>query len=430
MHEHFKDELWRTAVALLLGSLLGSASGIWSGSFILALIGLLSWHLYQIFHLERYLLTNSPKSRSHLSGIWLYMADHTEQTNKKSLRRKKRLSGLLQRFHQTLEALPDSAVVLNEKQQITWVNSAAKNLLDISHHDFGEQIDLVIDEPDLGRYLRNSDFSDPVYIKAPANPKIELEVKITVFNQGQLLLSAHDVTESQQLQTMRRDFVANVSHELRTPLTVITGYMEMLQQEELPPAVSDAIESSNRQALRMQSIVRDLLMLSRLEMDGDIPASDNEAVDVAHLLPNLLKDAQRLSAEKNHQFNLNADENIQLLGVEHELTSAFGNLIFNAVVHTPADTVIDVYWGASSEGARLVVADKGPGIDPEHLQRLEERFYRVDKGRSRESGGTGLGLSIVKHVIKRHQGRVTIESAPGSGSRFICTFPHARIVNP
>jgi ABC-type phosphate transport system substrate-binding protein len=238
----------------------------------------------------------------------------------------------------------------------------------------------------------------------------------------------NDNTELKRVEAVRRDFIADVSHELRTPLTVVAGYLEMLADEpNLPEDVHGALLASQRLAERMQSIVADLLMLSRLELEEDEPQA-GEWVDVPELLQGLVQDARRLGDEAGHQIQLHADADLGLVGVESELGSAFGNLIFNGVQHTPARTPIDIYWGKNGDGARLVVADQGPGIAPEHLQRLTERFYRVDKSRSRDSGGTGLGLSIVRHVLKRHEAVIEIQSTPGEGSRFVCLFPASRVV--
>jgi two-component system phosphate regulon sensor histidine kinase PhoR len=231
----------------------------------------------------------------------------------------------------------------------------------------------------------------------------------------------------EQLQVVRRDFIANVSHELRTPLTVVKGYLEMLAEDPLPEEAREAVRASLRQAQRMERLVEDLLMLSRLELEEKPPV--NEEVAVATLLRGLAADAAKLCEHHgDHPLDLHLDESLALRGSESELASAFGNLLFNAVLHTPPGTPIELRWERTAQGARLVVADRGPGIAPEHLERLTERFYRVDKSRSRERGGTGLGLSIVRHVLLRHQATLKIDSAPGEGSRFLCLFPQERVV--
>ena len=413
---------------VLIASLIGSVTGEWAIFMLVGVLGLLLWYLQQIYILETFVNGNNREAQDELHGIWRYVAEYSERSRRQSRKRKKRLARIVQRFHQTLEAMPDAAIVLDENQRIEWSNTAARRLLDVSHRNekAGGKICKLITAQSFVSYMEKGDFSAHLEMPSPVTSSIDLQITATPFGQGQVLLMAHDITESKQLQSVRRDFIANVSHELRTPLTVVSGYMEMLQQEELDPHVLDALESSSRQADRMQSIVRDLLMLSRLEMEGDEPAQEGVPVSVPSILHNLVADAERLSGDKMHRFNLHADQRLGLLGSESELTSALGNLIFNTVIHTPPGTGVDIFWGLEGATAKYVVADKGPGIDEKHLRRLTERFYRVDKGRSRESGGTGLGLSIVKHVVKRHEGLVEIESTPGEGTRFILSFPIIR----
>jgi two-component system phosphate regulon sensor histidine kinase PhoR len=224
---------------------------------------------------------------------------------------------------------------------------------------------------------------------------------------------------------MRRDFVANVSHELRTPLTVLAGFLETLQEYEI-----DAEERQRylammaEQSKRMETIVQDLLTLSSIE---SAPPPENNVVDMASLIDKLRRDAEGLSAGR-HTIKVEADENIDLRGSEPELVSAFGNLVANAVRYTPTGGTVCISWRASPQGGEFAVQDTGIGIDPKHIPRLTERFYRVDRGRSRDAGGTGLGLAIVKHSLTRHQGYLEVTSVVGEGSRFAACFPSSRMV--
>jgi two-component system, OmpR family, phosphate regulon sensor histidine kinase PhoR len=248
-------------------------------------------------------------------------------------------------------------------------------------------------------------------------------LQLIPFGPGQRLLLCRDVTQAERVETMRRDFVANVSHELRTPLTVLIGFLETVRELKLDPQrVRDYLAMMDDQAARMHRIIDDLLMLSVLEAS---PAPALERVRVAPLLARLAADATALSGGK-HAIALEGEPHVDLLGAENELASAFGNLVSNAVRYTPAGGAITLYWHDGADGATLTVADTGPGIAPEHLPRLTERFYRVDRSRSRETGGTGLGLAIVKHAVARHQAQLEIESRPGSGSRFTVRFPPQR----
>jgi len=226
---------------------------------------------------------------------------------------------------------------------------------------------------------------------------------------------------------VRRDFIANVSHELRTPLTVITGFLETLIDTEtaLDESWRRPMLQMQEQARRMQRIVDDLLFLARLEGHDDKLRSD--PVDVPHLLAVLREDGLTLSGSKEHRISLEADAGLWLRGNEDELRSAFSNLIYNAVQYTPPGGAIAIRWFADDKGAHLTVQDSGGGIAAHHLPRLTERFYRVDVGRSRESGGTGLGLAIVKHALQRHDALLVVASELGKGSVFSCDFPPERM---
>jgi two-component system, OmpR family, phosphate regulon sensor histidine kinase PhoR len=257
---------------------------------------------------------------------------------------------------------------------------------------------------------------------------IMLSLRITPFGERkkQRLVVGRDITKIYHLNMIRRDFVANASHELRTPLTVIAGFVESLQDApSTPSGHRRPLTLMRNQADRMCCIIDDLLTLSRLEMH-DSP-EEQAIVDVPDELRLILQEAQTLSAGR-HCLEARVDEDLLLLGSQPELRSAFSNLVFNAVKHTPEGTHIEIVWQRDPFGARLSVEDNGPGIPAEHLPRLTERFYRVDRARSRESGGTGLGLAIVKHVLNRHEARLTIASEVGGGSVFACRFPRQLVL--
>ncbi len=263
---------------------------------------------------------------------------------------------------------------------------------------------------------------------SPTDDAVMLSVRIVPYGENQRLVLARDISRLHRLEQMRRDFVANASHELRTPLTVLGGYLETLADSD-DAALRQwqpAIEQMRHQANRMRRLVDDLLLLSRLETD-EAPA-EPEAVAVPAMLASIREDAELLAGERAHAIELEAEPGLQLRGDYHELRSAFANLVLNAVQHTPAEGRIAIRWYADAGGAHLAVSDTGPGIPPQHLPRLTERFYRVDVGRSRAAGGTGLGLAIVKHVLHRHGGALAIDSRLGRGSTFQCDFPSELIV--
>jgi two-component system phosphate regulon sensor histidine kinase PhoR len=224
---------------------------------------------------------------------------------------------------------------------------------------------------------------------------------------------------------MRRDFVANVSHELRTPLTVLVGFLETVRELKLDPQrIRDYLGMMQEQSARMHRIIEDLLTLSMLE---SAPPPSAERVSTRPLLERLHADAQALSGGR-HRVSLMGAPAVDLLGSESELSSAFGNLVSNAIRYTPQDGEVRIIWRDAPEGSSFSVEDTGIGIAEEHVPRLTERFYRVDRSRSRETGGTGLGLAIVKHAVARHQAHLDVESKPGQGSRFTIRFPAKRTI--
>jgi len=422
MYQNSKIEMARLIVLLGIIFLFGYLSGQWFLITLLVLSGYLVWQLRQIYYLERFMSGFDPQAKESLTGIWQYVAEKSNRFQKTGRKRKRRISRLLQRFHTTLEAIPDAIVILNSTMEVEWMNAASTRLLGLTRKDIGLHINSVLSDRRFNDYIQDQNFKIPLEFLSPLNPSIELELAIINFGENQLLLTAHDISELKKIESVRREFIGNVSHELRTPLTVISGYMEMLQQEELEPEVKEAIVSTSRQADRMNQLVSDLLMLSRFELNEN-SALIEEPVNVTQLLLALVDDAKRLSGDNKHLISLESDEDLWMNASELELSSAFGNLIFNAVKYTPPGTEIFLRWFATDLNLVFQVEDKGSGIEAHHLARLTERFYRVDKARSRERGGTGLGLSISKHVVQRHEGEIKIESKIGEGTMFSCIFP-------
>jgi two-component system phosphate regulon sensor histidine kinase PhoR len=245
------------------------------------------------------------------------------------------------------------------------------------------------------------------------------------YSEQQLLMVARDVTQMHQLEGARRNFFANVSHELRTPLTVLQGYLEMMQEQTLEGAPREkALHTMREQTSRMEGLVRQLLTLSKIEAAPTHGA--NEVIDVPMMLRVVEREAQTLSQQKQ-SFSFEIDSQLKVLGSEEQLRSAISNLVYNAVNHTTAGTHIIVRWQPVAHGAEFSVEDNGPGIAAEHIPRLTERFYRVDKARSRQTGGSGLGLAIVKHAVNHHDSRLDISSTPGKGTRFSFVLPERLI---
>jgi len=237
-----------------------------------------------------------------------------------------------------------------------------------------------------------------------------------------LMILIRDVTRLTQIEKMRKDFVANVSHELKTPLTVINGYLEMLPENgDMPaPMMKKAISEMRSQSVRMQSLIEELLVLSRIEASTE--RTFEKLVNVPQLLWQIQVEAEALNRDKKHKIFFDISPILYVYGIESELRSAFSNLIFNAINYTPNGGVIEIKWALENNQVKFSVKDNGYGIAPVHIERLTERFYRVDKARSRTTGGSGLGLSIVKHVLSHHNSVLNIQSRVGKGSTFSCRF--------
>ncbi len=422
MYEHLKTEIIRHVGLLGLFIVVGLLTDQWLLAILLIFFGYSLWHLRQVYYLERWMLGFDRDAVTHLSGIWLYASENISRYQKTGKKRKRRIARLLQRFNKTLETLPDAIVVMDNKTRIEWMNVAAKRLLGISRKHNGMKVGQVIQNSRFEEFLINDDAGLSLEMSSPVNNLIELEIKLVRYDEDQLLLTAHDISELNKVESIRREFLANVSHELRTPLTVISGYLEMLEREDLPGEFKPGIVASYRQAGRMQQLVSDLLMLSKIELHSENgPIED--IVNIPVMLAGLQSDAIRLSDTAHHRIELQCDRTLGMRGSEAELSSAFGNLIFNAVLHTPVSTKIIIRWQQKAEVLEFSVRDNGPGIEAKHLAHLTERFYRIDKARSRERGGTGLGLSIVRHVVQRHRGEVKIVSEVGRGTTFTCEFP-------
>ena len=424
---------WLQVSGLVLAAL---AAGVFTGQYFLFLFllaaAMLGWHLRQLKRLKDHLRSGKPLPNRNGSGPWQEVYGQIRNLQTGNRKRKRRLSRFVKRFREAVTALPDAVVILGREKDIEWCNPATSSLLALHWPECADKrITTLFKDPVLIEYLQTGQYSKPLRLISPAEKSRVLSIRLTPFGKKkrQYLLMARDITRIYHLDQARRDFVANVSHELRTPLTVISGFLETLSDaEEDCPDLALSRGLMQQQAQRMTDIISDLLVLSRLEMDERTDMKD--PVPVPGLLVTIIKEADALTRSSGHVIELDADEKLWLLGNSHELHSAFSNLIFNAIQHTPNRSEVRISWKADGSGARFCVSDTGEGIAARHIPRLTERFYRVDKGRSRSSGGTGLGLAIVKHIINHHDAELKIESEPGRGSTFCCHFPAARTSPP
>ncbi len=422
MRNSWSSEVWRLAGLLFLGFLIGAVVGQIAWSLFFATTIYLIWHLRHLYKLDLWLQGKRAGIPDNIEGAWANIYYHLYRLQQRNRRRKKRLATMVNRFRESTNALPDAAVVMDAKGNIENWNKTAGKLLQLRKQDAHRPITNLIRSPEFAIYLNGDDYAEPLRMKSPMNDSIYLSMKIVPYGNNQLLLMARDITRLHMLEKMRKDFIANVSHELRTPLTVISGYLETLleEEDEWTQDNDKVLSSMMQQTIRMQNIVTDLLLISRLETDDS--EHRKQQVDVPAVLEMIREDAEALSMGQ-HTITLESDRMLWLRANNEEIVSVFSNLIYNAVKYTPAGGHINIRWFADEHGAWFEVQDDGAGIAPQHIPRLTERFYRVDVGRSRESGGTGLGLAIVKHVLNRHKGKLEIESELGKGSTFRCHFP-------
>lgn len=389
------------------------------------------------------------------SGWWEDLVTRIYRLQKNRQQQQQQHQAETAELRNILQALPEGILTLNQDYEILWCDAMAAEHLGLdAQRDIGLPIMNLVRYPDFVAYLQHvqHDASGAVedqVLKMPAPqtgrgvPRT-LSIRLVRYGQAQRLLLTRDISHWEKIETMRRDFIANVSHELKTPLTVVGGFLEVLREHALAPEQQNHyLHLMTEQAQRMQRLVEDLLTLSTLE-SSEARAGD-DLVSMTALLAQLENDAQALSQGRHH-LRFVAQPGLDVRGNEQELLSAFGNLISNAIRYTPDGGAVSVHWVGQTMSeltaestaeltaepamveAVFSVTDAGIGIEPQHLPRLTERFYRVDHSRSRASGGTGLGLAIVKHVLLHHQAHLEIKSTPGQGSTFSIKFPAERCV--
>jgi two-component system, OmpR family, phosphate regulon sensor histidine kinase PhoR len=352
-------------------------------------------------------------------GSWTEIFAKLYRLRRDDERSRNELAEWLSRFRQAMSQLPDGVVIMDDVLFLEWCNPVAEQHLGLSMAtDKGMRVTNLVRSPEFIDYIILGRYDEPLTLKLDER---RLIVRLIPFENRRQILVTHDVTDMDRIEQMRRDFIANASHELRTPLTVINGFLEIAHtQPDLDPQTrARHLELMVDQGQRMQNLVDDMLVLTRLE-SLDYPVRE-EALDMHSLLEQVRAEGEALSAGR-HKVSLEFN-GPRLKGSQDELRSAIGNLVSNAVRYTPDGGEIRIRWFENEHGPCCSVSDTGIGINPEHIARLTERFYRVDKGRSRETQGTGLGLAIVKHVLVRHHAQLRIESEAGKGSTFTMQFP-------
>jgi two-component system phosphate regulon sensor histidine kinase PhoR len=395
---------------------------LWPG-LVLALAAALAWQLRGRYRLRRWLERRTAGDPPTARGAWDEVNGLIMRERREAARREVALQRSLTRLQEAARALPDGVVVL-DGDAVEWCNDTARAHLDLDPaKDAGHPITLIVRLPEFVGYLEAGDYGHPVEIRL-SDGRV-LSVQVVPFGEERRLVLSRDITRFARMEASRREFVANVSHEMRTPLTVISGFLETLHAGEVGRDEERRyLELMREQASRMERLVADLLTLSALEASPPPPLE--ETVDMAALVGRMGAEARALSSGR-HAIEVRSEPGLDVVGSEREIASALANLVANAVRYTPEGGRIELAWHATPAGAAFEVVDNGIGISAEHIPRLTERFYRVDRGRSRETGGTGLGLAIVKHALSRHGATLEIRSAPGQGSRFSARFAGPRL---
>lgn len=428
------DFWWHPFFLLFLLCLLSLVVGLWLGAVpaLLLVVALLllysSRQLRYTSALSHWLTGGEASPLPVATGDWdeiFYALDRLMRRHKRSTTR---LFAVLDRFEHAAQAIPDGIVMLNESDQIDWFNPVAGRHFGLDDRiDRGQFIGYLIRQSLFHDYINNGDYRDAFTMKSPVARDVTLSVQVVAFGDRQKMLISRDVTQFEVVEAMRRDFVANVSHELRTPLTVVGGFLEtFVDMGEIPrDEFFRYCDLMLQQTDRMRRLVEDLLTLSRLESLQNRLVENK--VNMSMLVQSLYQDALSLSVGQ-HPIELICETQDGVLGNADELASGLGNLVSNAVRYTPTGKSITLRWGWRNDTLCFSVRDEGDGIEAHHIPRLTERFYRVDRGRSRETGGTGLGLAIAKHVLTRHHAKLIIESKLGQGSCFSACFPVSRVI--
>jgi len=404
----------------------GADWAIASGIFVLSVP--LVYSYINLARLRKYALNDTVENMPLPSGFWEEVFFRLQRLVRNLKQRIRTIEQQHDHFIEAFQASPNGILMLDENDQIEWCNGIAERFFGLNFkRDVMQRINFLIRRPEFVRYLTKRSFEEPLLLERMGpDSSLSLMMQAFPFGQKRHLLLVQDVTDLQKADAMRRDFVANVSHEMRTPITVLMGFLETVQSLDLEKNQQDQyFDLMMSQAQRMKSLVEDLLTLANLE-SNTLPAATNP-VQIKTLMALLKNDAEALSQGK-HVLSFEVDSNQNLLGDDREILSAFSNLVSNAIRYTPDVGEIKVRWLVNESGqGEFSVSDTGSGIASEHLSRLTERFYRVDRSRSRDTGGTGLGLAIVKHIANRHQAQLLIESTPGKGSTFTLRFPKERI---
>ena len=421
---------WFFILEILLFLIISNMYSIKDGLIVclLSLSCLLLLHTFWIYKLSKWLNNPSLSNLPHGTGIWQHIFTKHYQIFKENKKSKKNLVSTLDQFTQAAEALMDGVVALNENNEIIWSNRKSQVMLNLNpKKDTGQPINYIFRNTDLIKYLNKGDYEESIKIDLDTQSNKIIEIKVVFFGDEQKVLIAKDISQAIKIESDRKEFISNVSHELKTPLTVISGFIETLGSmfKNNEKNHKNILKMMGAQAYRMSKLIDDLLLLSNVE--SSIFQNRSEKLLINTMINKIKKDISVLDA-KNHKIKYQINNDLKIYGSKKEIESAFTNLITNAIRYTDKNGSVTISWGLINGLPIFEVRDTGNGIEQKHINRITERFYRVDLDRSRDSGGTGLGLSIVKNIIKQHDGELKISSEVGKGSSFKLIFSKESII--
>lgn len=421
---------WFFILEILLFLIISNMYSIKDGLIVclLSLSCLLLLHTFWIYKLSKWLNNPSLSNLPHGTGIWRHIFTKHYQILKENKKSKKNLVSTLDQFTQAAEALMDGVVALNEDNEIIWSNRKSQVMLNLNpKKDTGQPINYIFRNTDLIKYLDKADYEESIKIDLNTQSNKIIEIKVVFFGDKQKVLIAKDISQAIKIESDRKEFISNVSHELKTPLTVISGFIETLGSmfKNNEKNHKNILKMMGAQAYRMSKLIDDLLLLSNVE--SSISQNRSEKLLINTMINKIKKDISVLDA-KNHKIKYQINNDLRIYGSKKEIESAFTNLIINAIRYTDKNGSVTISWGLINGLPIFEVRDTGNGIEQKHINRITERFYRVDLDRSRDSGGTGLGLSIVKNIIKQHDGELKISSEVGKGSSFKLIFSKESII--
>jgi len=421
LQEGLRTEVQRIVALAIFLLAFGLFNGFPLTTLLIGGTAYMAFTLMKVNKLYAWLASDTDTMPPEATGVWGDISDYLYRLQRRIDQSQKNYTSLALRIRQITSAIDDGMLLLNSDRTLDWWNPAATQLLQLRERDRGENIVNLVRNPLFVNFIHAENFSTSLELPSHTNAQRILQFSAGSFGRGEIVLLVRDITRLRRLEEMRKEFVANISHELRTPLTVLIGYLETLSDstDSLPPHWQRALPQMDQQAKRLNSLAEDLVLLSRLESSDINP--NRSLVDIHQLLASIVESQQMLTAG-THRLSLHCPPGLSIVGENKELHSAFANLVVNAIRHNPEGCDISIRARGTAAGVVVRIADNGVGIDPRHLPRLTERFYRADDSRASTTGGTGLGLAIVKHVMGRHNATLKIRSTLGKGSTFSCRF--------